>query len=265
MRSRFRSALGTVMALSLLVTACSDGAVTSSAPPEATTSTAVATTQTTTTLVTPTSAEATTTTTQAATTTSSTIPGTPIEVGPSKGDRLGVIGVAHDDVLNVRRAPGTDQAVVATLEPTADHVIATGAARKLTSSIWFEVTVDGTTGWVGSSFVAYLGVVDDTTSAIVAELGEIPVAETMLELGTLVAETVASIDPPSKITIAVAPSVGDLGEITMDVVGLGDDSVTGLRLHVFGMPTEGGEGFSLGSVEQTILCGRGVTAEGICV
>ncbi len=150
------------------------------------------------------------------------MPGEPIDIGPAAGDELGVIGVAHDDVLNVRKAPGTDQPILTTLAPTADDVIAMGAARQLPSSIWYHVTANGTTGWVNGSYVAYLGTVDDVTSAIVAGLGEIPTADSMLALGTLVAEAVASDEEPvSKVTVTVAPTVGDLGEITMDVVGLG--------------------------------------------
>ena len=69
-------------------------------------------------------------------------------------------------------------------------------------------------------------------------------------------------DPPSDIVIVVAPTVGDLGTVTYDVVGLGDDSVRGLRLLVFGEPVS--DGFSLKSVERTLLCGRGLF-EGLCV
>jgi hypothetical protein len=65
--------------------------------------------------------------------------------------------------------------------------------------------------------------------------------------------------------MVIPPTVGDLGEVTFDVVGLLDDAQLGWRLHIFGQPTEGGEGFSLKSVEATALCGRGVTEDGLCV
>jgi hypothetical protein len=193
------------------------------------------------------------------------VPGEPVELGPAAGEVLGVVGVAFDDVLNVRAAPGVDQRIVARLEPLADDVVATGAARLLGRSIWLEVTVDGTTGWANSAFLAWLGDTDDATSQIIDALGERPSAETMLDLGRVIAETAASDEPPSRITVTVAPAVGDLGEVTYDVVGLPDDSVFGVRLHVFGRPLEGGEGFSLASVERTLLCGRGVTDDGLCV
>jgi hypothetical protein len=179
---------------------------------------------------------------------------------------MAVIGVAHDDVLNLRVAPGTDQSVLAGLAPTQADMVATGRSRILRQVIWFELEADASVGWASASFLGYLGVTDDVTSQVVAEIGEIPVAETMLDLGLLVAETLAIEEEgfSSRITMTVAPSVGDLGEVTYDVVGLQDDALRGFRLVVFGTPTDSGEGFSLKSVEATSLCGRGVTAGGLC-
>ncbi len=182
---------------------------------------------------------------------------------PLAGDRLGVVGVAHDDVLNVRKGPGITP-VVATLAPLENEVGATGRARLLPTTIWWEVSVAGVTGWANSRFLAYLGGTDDATSQVVAGLGEIPVAETMLDLGTIVAGFYATDEPPSDVVMVVSPTVGDLGEVTFDVIGIGDDAQVGYRLHVFGEPTGSGEGFSLKSVERTILCGRGLSGE-LCV
>ncbi len=196
--------------------------------------------------------------------TSTTLPGEPFDIVPPNGTSIAVIGVVFDDVLNVRSGPGTNFAVVASLAPTAT-MLSTGEARLLPGSIWYEISTGNTTGWVNSSFTGMLGEVDDVTSEIVAALGETPSAETMLELGSIAAQARASIEPPSRITITVAPTVGDLGEVTYDVVGIGDDSVLGERLHIFGQPVDGGSRFSLMSVESQILCGRGVTAEGLCI
>ena len=57
--------------------------------------------------------------------------------------------------------------------------------------------------------------------------------------------------------------VGDLGEVTYDVIGFPDDSVTGVRLHVFGEPS--GNGFVLRTVESTTLCARGATGGRLCL
>ena len=192
---------------------------------------------------------------------SSALPGEPFD-GPPAGSRLAVVGVAYDDVLNVRSVPGVDDAIIAELAPTDDDVVLSGRARLLPSSIWFELERDGG-GWVNASYLAFLGGTDDITSQVVSQLGERPTAETMLDLATIVAGARASNDPPSQVVTVVAPTVGDLGEVTVDVVGLGDDAVRGERLVVFATPDEGGESFTLRTVERTLLCGRGAS-DGSC-
>lgn len=240
-----------VTALGLVVAACgvdSGGSETSTTAVEATTTTTEATI-------------ATTTTTGSTTTT--VMGGDPVDLGPSAGAELGVVGVAHDDVLNLRAAPGADQAIVDEIPPTYDGLVAEGETRTLPA--WTKVDYEGNEGWVNLRYLAYLGTTDDITSQVISEMGGRPEAATMTELGRMVAEALSSEDPPSDIVEVVETSVGDLGEVTFDVVGLGDDAVRGLRLHVFGEPSDGG--FTLCTVEQTVLCDptRGVDAEGFCV
>lgn len=184
---------------------------------------------------------------------------------PDTGETVAVVGVAYDDILEVHAEPGENTPLVGTFEPVADDIVSLGEGRMLSVSVWWRVNRGEVTGWVGSRFMSRLGFTDDITSQVVDSIGEIPAAETMLDLGMLVAEQRASIDPPSSVVVSVAPTVGDLGEITIDVVGLGDDAVEGERLHVFGQPLESGEGFSLAAVEATIMCSRGVTADGFCI
>lgn len=183
----------------------------------------------------------------------------------SEGDTLAVVGVAHDDVLNVRTGPGVGADIIATLAPLADDVIAIGSARQLPRSIWVEVDTGDVTGWANASFLAYLGDTTDVTAEVMADLGADRTAATIQALGLAVAETRASTDPASDIVVVDGPTIGDLGEVTIDVIGLGDDSLYGLRLHVFGQPLETDAGFDLKSVEQTVLCGRGVSDDGRCV
>ena len=202
-----------------------------------------------------------TATTSGATTT--ILPGEPFDLFvPQDGEMVSVVGVAHDDVLNIREGPGVSYAIVGTLAPTADDVAGTGVGRILESSIWWKVVALGTEGWVNASFVSRTGDVVDLTSIVVDGLGEIPAAETMMELGLIVATELASVDPASDIVMSVAPSAGDVGEVTYDILGFGDDSFAGYRLHIFGQSIEGE--FSLMAVEATELCTRGTTAEGLC-
>lgn len=224
------------------------GSTTTTTPPPATTTTVGATTST----------------TSAETTSTTGLPGEPVDFGPAEGDVLMVIGVRHDDVLNLRAGPGTNQAIRDEIPPTFDDLVARGNTRELPSSLWVEVSYENTTGWVSLRFVGYEGDTTDETARIVSELGETPVESTMTALGELVAEQFASQDEPEPDIVQVTQvTTGDLAEVSYDVVGLGDDAVRGLRLHVFA--EQGSGGFSLKSVEVTLICGRGADGDGACV
>jgi len=206
----------------------------------------------------------TTTTTAPTTTTTTTLPGEPIDLFPAAGDILAVVGVSFDSELNVRAAPGTDQDVLTRLPPLTSDVVATGQARQLPDSIWYEITFGDVTGWASSAYLAWIGDTSDITAAVIEEIGETPTAETMLDLGFIVAQSQAVEEPESRIRVARSPTVRDVGEVTYDVVGLGDDSVFGVRLTVFGTPDDGGESFTLMTVEGTDFCGRGPATGGLC-
>ena len=222
------------------------------------------------------------------------LPGEPYEFGPAGGASLAVVGVDHDDVLNVRDVPAGEiiatldllppivgvldvrdartGEVIASLHGWEGGIVATGMTRKLPASIWHEVHVAGMTGWASGAYLAQVGLTDDVTSQVVAALGEIPVADTMLDLGLMVGQLMASQEPPSRVVVSVAPNVFEaLGEMTVDVVNIGDDSVLGFRLDIFAHSAEdwmqGDPGpFTLKSVEQTLMCysHRGVSEEGLC-
>ncbi|MBT8202497.1 MAG: SH3 domain-containing protein [Acidimicrobiia bacterium] len=260
--SRHRSLLATVLAVALVAAACGGD----DAGDDTTTTTVASTTTTTGPSSTPTTVPAsTTTTTPPASTTTTTLPGEPLDFGPASGDILGVVAVSFDDVLNLRAGPGTDFEVLKKMPAREDRVIANGRAQALPNSIWYEVTYSGVTGWASSTYLAYLGGTNDITSQIVDDLGEIPQATTMEALGRLVADTFEPVERPLRVEMSGEPSVGDLGEVIYDVVGFPDDALRGLRLHVFGQPSEDGSVFSLMSVEAVSLCGRGVTDDGLCV
>ncbi len=193
---------------------------------------------------------------------STNLPGWPVASFARPGDHLAVIGVADDDVLNIRKAPGTNQRIVAKASPEATNLVAGGRARALTRSIWYEVTVDGVTGW--ASF-AYLGFRGDTTDITSSFLDSAPAAVSMSELGDFIAVEYASDQPSARLVRSVAPTVGDLGEVTFDITGFSDDTLAAVRLHVFGTPHDSGDGFVLKAVEATTFCRRGVDANGLCV
>lgn len=217
------------------------------------------------------------------------LPGEPYEFGPPDGAALAVVGVSHDSVLNVRDAPAGElvarldnvmnvgsEPVVYVREADSDEliatldlnrgVIATGNTRKLPTTIWHEIRMADAVGWASNAYLSPLGATSDATAEIVAVLGEAPAAPTLAELARVVAEAVASDDPPSRIVVSGAPVIGDLAEITVDVLGLPDDAVRGFRLQVFAQQDSDSGSFVLKSVESTTICDshRGVSEEGLC-
>ncbi len=112
------------------------------------------------------------------------MPGDVIEFGPRAGDEVSVVGVAYDDTLNVRIAPGVQFDVIETLAPDAS-MIAGGENRLLTDSFWVEVDASGSMGWVNESFVGFLGVTRDIDLGTVT----VPPASSAEQFGFNVAET----------------------------------------------------------------------------
>ena len=227
--------------------------------------------------------------------TAAALPGEPSEFGPSAGAGLSVVGIRHDSALNLRDIPngavvarldnvmdgGRDPAVyvrqpnsddlIATVDLLAG-VVATGNTRQLPTTIWHELQVGDLLGWASGTYLAAAGGTDDATAAVVDTLGELPVADTMDELGLEVAQIMASLEPRSSVVVSGAADFsGDLGQVTIDVVGIGDDSVRGFRLAIFAHPAENWTPddpgpFTLKSVERTVLCHshRGVSEAGLC-
>ena len=164
-------------------------------------------------------------------------------------------------MLNLRAAPGADQEILAGIPPLYDELIALGQTRELPRSFWIAVDYEGTEGWVNLRYAGRLGQTSDATSNVVEELGETPSAGTMLELGMIVAGAFGF--DPADVVVTSAPTSGDPGEVTLDLLGLADDSVTGSRVHVVGQAS--GSGFTLDTVELTLICARGVDGDGFCV
>lgn len=252
-----RRLLPGLLAVTMLVAACGDDDDTEAAATETDTETETAT-------ETETETGASTSTTSAPG--PSELPGERIEIFPYEGTSLGVVGVEADDVLNVRAEPEASAGVVTELDPLADGISPTGHNRQLDDgAIWAEISVEGTTGWANTAFLAHLGDVRDVTSELYPDVADRPSAITVDELGRQVANRRAGDgEPAPRVVVVDGPTVGDLGEITVDVLDYPDDAQLGERLHVFAEPDPSGDGFSLRTVESTTLCRRGVS-EGLCV
>jgi hypothetical protein len=200
------------------------------------------------------------------------LPGVSVEgeAGAARpGEVAGVMGVRFDDVLYVRSLPGPGEPAIGELRPT-DQVTLLGPSRNLEPGFWWQVrTPDGVEGWVAARYLAYpAGSTQDLTSVVVEGAGGIvPTADSMADLGRQVAELMAwdgGEDGSSEVVVADL-QVGDAApNAVVDVVGLGDDSVAGLRLHVVGEVGPDGV-YSLGSVEGRPFCARAADASGQCV
>lgn len=191
--------------------------------------------------------------------TTDALPGEVIEIFPYAGDQIAVVGVEHNDVLNVRNGPGASFEVIVELEPLAEGIVATGHNRSIEeASIWAEVNVGGATGWASVAYLGFLADVEDVTS----EFAELPSGPDLAALGLEVADERLGPDGAASVVVSHLVPDGDLAEVVVDAVGFLDDSVLGSRLHVFAV--ESGGTFTVRTVEATTLCSRGV-ADGACL
>jgi len=270
-----------VAVVSLLVATAACGAPTDetvkspAGAPAETTTTATATTTTTTVPTTPgptTAVEPT-----------ATLPGEPVEF--IAGTVAQVAGVAWNETFVIRTLPGEDQPAAASLPPLTELVL-TGNGRELDQGTffitWVEVTASGVTGWISQWELVYLGAARDVTAQAVSAFGQLPTAPTMLELGAVVIDELAPIDPDSagaKLVRATEPNDGPRSDVVYDVFPgekFGDDAAAGSRYRVVGrqvpvsdLPASGfgsSLGYELVSVEVRSLCTRGVSPPaGVCV
>lgn len=80
-----------------------------------------------------------------------------VDVASDPTTTISVIGVADDDVLNVRSGPGVTNEVIATLSPNATGLAHTGAVTLVDGEMWWEILTaspDSEMGWVNRRFIA---------------------------------------------------------------------------------------------------------------
>jgi hypothetical protein len=100
-------------------------------------------------------------------------PDTPPPPAPADGQALVIVAVADDDVLNFRVEPDPSADIVDTARPDiaqyprTTEILATGLARSVGSSTWWQVTVDGQEVWANARYLGVLGPVDDATADLV--------------------------------------------------------------------------------------------------
>lgn len=190
---------------------------------------------------------------------------------PGNGEVMTVSFVRFDDELPLFASPALTT-VVGAAEAASD-VIATGDNRLGR----IEVNAGGTTGWTQSRSLNWESPAQrDVTDDVIADVGTVPSAPTMLELGQLVADLFRDETDTGELTEAVpavAPTEGTTSVVVFDVASFGDDSLYGARLRITGRQTlpatalrRVAAGYELVEVTTAALCGRGVdAASGLCV
>lgn len=188
----------------------------------------------------------------------SELPGDPAEGMPPFADtELAVVQVPAGDQLFVRRLPDPDsEEVSAPLDPLATGVVATGRNRYVDSGSWAEIKTPEGVGWSSLSYLAYLGAVVARTS----EADSVQPAESPAKLAVKVAKALASEVREEGEPVVVSDSGA---EVVVDVVGYQDDAQMGERFAI--KTTEADGRFGVLEVESTVICARGVTADGLCV
>ncbi len=200
------------------------------------------------------------------------IPGAALDYGPVAGESLHVVGVRHDDVLNFRVDPDPTSAVVATVAPLHEAltIIASGQAWIAPSGTWWKVTVNGEQAWANQSYLASIGHGDDFFYDVSKALGILRF-ETITDAAQAVAGTHTSETPESRVVIVGAPLTSGSGAgMAVDVLGLGDDSLKGIRIRIevefiYDDSGENVEAVVLTDVYMNPLCARGSEAPGRCL
>lgn len=175
------------------------------------------------------------------------------------------IGLEPEDSLPIYALPGDQNPIIGEIPGNASDVSALGeAVRTEDGQTWQLLQHDGKQGWVQRG-VVYVGLVEDITAEVAAEASSV-VSSSIDELALQAAEQFV---PEGSRAVLVEPAEfasGFTGTAIVDIAGLQDDSVAGYRLHVTasGNASQGSE-FEFVSVTRTLLCFRGVSAEGVCV
>ncbi|MBN1643085.1 MAG: SH3 domain-containing protein [Anaerolineae bacterium] len=73
---------------------------------------------------------------------------------PTGPGTYAVVGVALDDVLNVRAGAGIEHAVVGAIPPTGRGVQVTEGAKEVDGAVWVPVRYGSWTGWANVAFLA---------------------------------------------------------------------------------------------------------------
>lgn len=163
-----------------------------------------------------------------------------------------VVGVAHDDKLNVRRTPSARAKVIGRLAPLARRVEVTGKTR----GSWRQVRIGDRVGWVHGRYLAPIG----RPVGMTERAREVGIAPTRVSLARKV---VASQAPGTEGRLFGPVLVSQRGNrMVVDLLGYQDDALVGERFRLVIRPGEAG--FMIRSAAALPICARGVDRNGLC-
>lgn len=200
--------------------------------------------------------------------------GKTFDYGPDKGQPLYVVGVEHNDQLNIRNTPDANANILIQVPPLAPPLYSLGQGWQLPSgAIWWQVeSNDGQNsnlGWANLKYLAALGASIDITE----KLSEIK--NTKIEnLANVIASTLTNNKMANNIVV-IEPAHGidaQGGAMQFDLLGFADDSVRGERIRVVfdfvwdetGAVRRITDQAIIRTAFSTPICVRGVN-DGICI
>ena len=174
-----------------------------------------------------------------------------------------LIGVSSTETIMVHALPGLDQPLAGDV-PAATSIEPMGEAFETEDGlVWWQVPAGTVQGWIQPN-VAYRGPAQNITDQVMPNFADEGPFDSAEEAALAVAKQIAADRGASDIIVVSTTEIESppSATVTVDLLGLGDDSLAGFRpIVASGQAT----GWQPASIIQASLCTRGVTADGLCI
>jgi len=199
------------------------------------------------------------------------IPAVPLEgdsidgFAPDFDDGVVIVGYGVGDTIELRARPGVEQLVLAQIPGNAVELSGLGETFVTPDDrTWWFVRWQDTQGWIEPG-AGYLGASTDITADATAGLTA-ATYESAIDIVLDVSAHLSANESDEMVVVSTAPSTTGGASVTIADVLIADrepdERQLGQRLEI---TTTGADGnFSLQSVAQRPLCGRGLTDQGAC-
>jgi hypothetical protein len=174
-------------------------------------------------------------------------------------NELSVVRVAPDDALKVRKDPGTNAAVVASLAYDGRGIRATGKACTVGKTMWLSIRSGTVEGWASARFLMPTSTPEDQTAAYRRHLGgaDHPSPESLVAalVRKLEAENGDDAGPPFKVETVGVSRRDETADAVLHACCYADDSVSGEQVFLE-LAFSGGR-WRLEAARVSHLCPRG--------